>query len=131
MIKNYVPSERKEEMTYEIVFYYEPGGGFGFPSDEHGKVQIDQMQPAAVENYQYAIAHPEKYPVAFNKLETRKISWREPARGVCHCGQQIELTDQYLGACECPHCGRWWNVFGQELKPVESWNDYGEMDYEY
>lgn len=49
--------------------------------------------------------------------------YREPNSGVCHCGHRIELYNEYLGACECPYCGQWWNIFGQELKPVEQWKD--------
>ena len=55
----------------------------------------------------------------------------DPPTGTCNCGHKIELYDRYLGACECPYCGQWWNLFGQELKNPEHWNDYGEMDYDY
>lgn len=132
MIKDYRPSERKEEISYEIVFYSEPGGGFGFPCDEQGNVAIKDLQPAAIKNYEYALAHPEKFPYAYNEIEKRRNTWKEPASGICKCGKRISLTDDYLGACECPHCGQWWNLFGQQLQPVEHWNDYGElMDDEY
>lgn len=51
---------------------------------------------------------------------TQKVN----AQGICECGQTIELWDQYLGTCECPHCHRWYNLFGQELNPPETWNAY-------
>ena len=131
MIKDYKPAERKEEISYEVVFYTEPGGGYGFPCDEHGNVNKKEMQPEAVENYEYALAHPERFTYAFNKVERIRNSWKEPASGICNCGERIPLVDDYLGACECPNCGQWWNLFGQELKPVSHWNDCGEMDYDY
>ena len=45
----------------------------------------------------------------------------EDAKAVCECGFVIDLWDQYMGASECPHCGRWHNMFGQTLKRPEEW----------
>jgi hypothetical protein len=28
-----------------------------------------------------------------------------------------------MGANECPHCGQWYNVFGQELLPPDQWEE--------
>ena len=47
----------------------------------------------------------------------------EPATGVCECGHRIALWDEYMGACECPHCGRWYNLFGQELNHPDTWRN--------
>ena len=33
-----------------------------------------------------------------------------------------KLFNQYLGACECPKCGQWYNLSGQELNPVNTWS---------
>ena len=40
--------------------------------------------------------------------------------GTCHCGQKV-----WLGAftCECDRCGRLYNWAGQELMPVEHWEE--------
>ena len=40
--------------------------------------------------------------------------------GTCHCGHKV-----WLGAftCECDHCGRLYNWAGQELMPVEYWEE--------
>ena len=40
--------------------------------------------------------------------------------GTCHCGRKV-----WLGAftCECDHCGRLYNWAGQELMPVEHWEE--------
>ena len=130
-MKDYKPSEQVEITEYELLFYVDSSGGLGFPCDENGTVDIGNLNPAAKENYEYALAHPEHYPYCWNKVKKYKRSYRELPSGICNCGNRIELYDEYLGACECPHCGQWWNLFGQELKKPERWNDYGELDYEY
>ena len=38
-----------------------------------------------------------------------------------HCGEEFYLQDEYLGACECPRCGQWFNLFGQEVTDPSSW----------
>ena len=48
--------------------------------------------------------------------ETRETTAR------CECGKVIELYDQYLGASECPHCGRWHNLFGELLNDPSTWS---------
>ncbi len=53
----------------------------------------------------------------------RDLVYHEPRMAVCECGETFPLVAQYLGACECPGCGTWYNVFGQELNPVETWAD--------
>lgn len=123
MIKDYKPSEIEEITEYRLVFYFECGGGLSFPCDENGKVNMDELEPPAQRNYKNAMAHPEKYPVAWNEVEKHKRTYRKPASGICRCGERIELYNQYLGACECPNCGQWWNLFGQELNPVETWRN--------
>lgn len=131
MIKNYKAPERVTKTDYNLVFYYEPGGGCSFPCDENGVVDIANLPDAAKKNLESALSHPEKYPVAWNHVEKRTYTYTEDATGTCKCGHKISLYNEYLGACECPHCGRWWNLFGDELKNPRRWNDYGELDYDY
>lgn len=130
-MKDYKPSERVEVTEYELVFYVERGCGLGFPCDENGYIDVETMYPPARANYEDALKHPEQYPYAFNKVEKHVRSYRELASGICNCGKRIELYNEYLGGCECPYCGQWWNMFGQELLPPERWDDDGELDYEY
>lgn len=127
MIKDFRPSERVTITEYELVFYHEYGCGLGFPCDKDGNI-IGELQEPAQRNLNDALAHPEKYPYAWNKVEKTVRSYREPASGICKCGVRISLTNDYYGACECPECGQWWNLFGEELKNPERWNDYGEFD---
>jgi hypothetical protein len=66
----------------------------------------------------------------------RKVShkYATNAVGVCVCGEQVELYNQYMRACECSNCGQWYNLSGQELMPPRYWHDDGgdwEDDYVY
>lgn len=120
MIKNFVPSEWKEEEYYELQFFYDENGGLAFPCDKDGHIFADEMTDCAKENYAHALAHPEKFKY-YNEVVRNTRRYKEYARGTCNCGEEIELYNEYMGACECPYCGQWWNLFGQELNPVETW----------
>ena len=37
------------------------------------------------------------------------------------CSEEFYLQDEYRGACECPRCGQWFNLFGQELTDPRGW----------
>lgn len=119
MIKNFVPSEWKEEEYYELCFDDGHGNGLCFPCDRDGNL-FDSATDAARKNHLYAMQHPEKFE-RWNKVVKRKRTYKENAKGTCNCGEEIELYNEYMGACECPKCGQWWNLFGQELNPVETW----------
>lgn len=128
MIEGYTPSSVENVTEYSLTFYTEPGWGMSFPCDETGKVDLDSLLPAARRNYEFAMANPQHYKYAWNKVERRVYSHRNPTSGICYCGNRISLTDQYLAACECPHCGQWWNLFGQALKPPAQWEEALEYD---
>ena len=122
MLKNIVESEHMEKTEYELEFLY-PGenSGFGFDCDEHGNLLPD-TNPAALENYHFCLAHPEKFEV-FNHRRKHITRWREPAHGTCECGEEVYLVNEYMGACSCQNCGRWYNLFGQELNDPTTWAD--------
>lgn len=120
MIANYVESERKEITTYEIVFDDGANNGYCFPCDQEG--HLDEMSEAAKKNYEECLKNPEQF-FRYNKLVSYTRSYREPARGKCRCGETVYLTNDYLGSCECPKCGQWYNVWGQELLSPDRWND--------
>ena len=121
MIKDFKRGEYVEKVDYELCFDDGYNNGFGFPCDKDGNL-FENMNPAAVENYHYCMEHPEKF-ARFNKVCERRWSYRENNSGVCNCGNRIELFNEYLGACECPHCGQWYNLSGQELIPPADWED--------
>lgn len=68
----------------------------------------------------------------YGEGEVVKYQWDyfDPAIAECACGKQIALENEYLGACQCPKCGQWYNLFGQELVDPEYWNDEEECYYE-
>lgn len=121
MIKNYIPRRPVEIVERSIEFTDAEGSGFSFDCDENGTPVF--RCDGAKENYEYAMQHPEIYTDQFNEFVTRRRMVTEPASGTCRCGESIELWDQYQGACECPKCGRWYNLFGQELLKPEYWED--------
>lgn len=121
MIKEYVESERKEYTEYELCFDDGANNGFGFPCDKNGNIDTN-IHPDAKANYEYCMQHPEKF-VRFNKVVKYTRSYREPAHGKCECGEIVILTNDYFGACQCPRCGQWYNLWGQELLPPERWED--------
>ena len=56
MIKNYVPSEYREVVTYELVFDDGCNNGFGFPCDVNGKLLKIQVKTSSyVDEKQTAI----------------------------------------------------------------------------
>lgn len=120
MLKNLVPSEYKTYVEYELCFDDGENNGFGFPCDAQGNVDPNLMD-AAKQNLAYCMANPEKFE-RWNKVVkyTRRV--REPGHGTCSCGREVYLYDEYYGSCQC-ECGKWYNLFGQELLPPEQWED--------
>lgn len=120
MLKDIVKGGYSTEVNYELVF--DDGGfnGLVFDCDENGNLPED-MNPAAKENYAWAMQHPEKF-VRFNKVIKNERTFRDPDKGTCKCGATVWLQSHYYGACQCDGCGQWYNLFGQELNPPETWN---------
>ena len=118
MIQNFKRSEIKEILECEVAFDDGRGNGFSFPCDEEGNLL--EMTEAAKKNYGYCMQHPEKF-FRWNKILKRRRYVRGSNSGTCRCGTDIELYNQYCGACECPNCGQWYNTSGQELLPPDKW----------
>ena len=128
MLKNYVPKEVKYETRRNLIFYYDDESGFAFPCDAAGNVLPFEYEEAR-KNLVYCMAHREEFS-RWNEVETYKVRADEPAHGTCSCGTEVELYDQYYGACQCPKCGQWYNLFGQSLVPPEQWEtDPSEEEY--
>lgn len=121
MLKNYVPAEHKVVREYVLVFDDGHGNGYEFPCDSSGSLLPD-VPDEARENCKRCLEHPEQF-VRFDEVVEYKRKIRENAHGTCICGEEVELYDAYLGACQCPRCGRWYNLFGQELIPPEYWEE--------
>ena len=113
------------EVEYYIEFTDEEGAGFSFPCDSNGNIQfnddIPELGRAQRVNYDYAMSHKERFTRQYAELVTRKYTVTDNAVGRCVCGEEVELYDQYQGACSCPKCGQWYNLFGQELVEPKYW----------
>lgn len=128
MLKNYVPAEHKTEAHFDLVFNYDENGGYAFECDAAGNV-LPLEYECARKNLEHCLAHPEEFEV-YNEVQKWTSHYTEPAHGTCTCGEEVSLWDQYYGACECPKCGRWYNLFGQELVSPDQWEtDPSEEEY--
>ena len=126
MLRELVRAHHTTIVEYELCFDDGHNNGFGFPCDKNGTVNI---QPEAAANLAWCMEHPGKF-VRFNEVVRYEREYLEPGRGRCSCGTEVELFDQYYGACQCPNCGRWYNLFGQELLPPDQW-ECDPADEEY
>ena len=120
MLKDFQPRRRVTEDRYEIRFFYDENGGYAFPCDKDGN--LAEMTECARKNYKHCIEHPEEF-LYWNEKHHWRETHTENASGICECGNRVQLWDQYLGACECEECGRWYNLFGQSLKRPEHWEE--------
>ena len=119
MLKDYQPRTWVTTTWHELTFDDGHGNGCVFPCDENGQLPAD-LNEAAVQNYHYCMEHREKF-VRWNEVVERKQNTKTNPTGICSCGAKVVLWDQYLGACECEKCGKWYNLFGQELNPPGTW----------
>lgn len=104
-----------------LAFFDEPGCGYTFYLDEQMRPILNS--PEAKKNYDFCMAHPEEFKTAWNKIMYEKYEYTEPSIGRCSCGKEFPLEPVYLGAVQCPNCGQWYNLFGQELLPPEQWEN--------
>lgn len=122
--KMIIKDRRKEEQVeYNRQFTYVGeyfGNGFSFPCDENGNL-CDDLTDAAKENFKWCMSHPEK--VTDDGVVKRRYYVTIPALNRCRCGFTFDLMDEYMGACECPGCGQWYNLFGQELNDPSMWEE--------
>ena len=117
--------ERKKHIEwrreFQLIGDY-PGNGASFPCDSNGNLCMDdEFADCWYKNYEYCLAHPEKY----EDRGVVKNSWEytEPAHAMCSCGNEIILQ----GDCMCEKCGQWYNGFGQALLDPKYW--YEDENY--
>ena len=121
MLSSIIRGEYVTEVRYELAFDDGHGNGYGFPCDANGVVN-EELTPDALHNLEYCRQHPEAFKRANEVVEIR-LQYKEEDRRTCRCGETVYLYDQYRAACQCPKCGRWYNLFGQELLPPEMWEE--------
>lgn len=118
------------QYTREFLYKESLGrSGFTFPCDKDGHILDEQMTEEAWANYGQCMAHPERFQ-EFNVLaQDSRIIQPDPEL-VCKCGHRFSLSgDGYYMAWQCPECGQWYNMSGDELVPPSEWQEPLEEDY--
>ena len=115
--------ERTPEVIkdYYIEFLYkdDPNAGFMFPALPTGEPDFDAMPPEAKANYEKCLTDDRLTEAEFIKDEH---TYMNPAVGLCSCGKEVILDGGHQGAVQC-ECGKWYNLFGQELRDPKYWED--------
>lgn len=111
---------------YYIDFYYsdDSDSGFCFLANKDGTPALDKMCEEAKVNYEHCLVDDRLVGPLFRR-ETS--TYMDPAVGKCSCGAEVVLDADYAGAVRC-ECGRWYNLFGQELRDPKYW-DRDDDDY--
>lgn len=131
MVKKIISERHIVTEQYNVIeFDHKDGdGGYSFPTDENGNVKFDSKYKAdRKKSYEFAMISSD-YLGPFYR--TKRHIFTENAKAICECGSDIELWNQYHGACKCERCGRWHNLFGQTLVNPEFWENeeqYGEIE---
>lgn len=121
IIKERTPETIKE---YYINFWYkdDPEAGFCFPATRSGEPDFACMSPEAKANYEACLTDERLTEAEF---EVREWTYMNPAVGKCSCGREVILECDHAGAVRC-ECGKWYNLFGQELRDPEYWEEDNE-----
>ena len=118
IIKERTPETIKE---YYINFWYkdDPNAGFCFPATPSEEPDFSCMSPEAKANYEACLTDERLTEAEF---EVREWAYVHPAVGLCRCGKKVFLDSDYQGAVQCD-CGKWYNLFGQELMDPKFWDE--------
>lgn len=118
LIKQRTPVKFRE---YTIEFRYkdDPEAGFSFPATCHGDPDFPSMGSEMLANYEACLSDKSLTEGEFTKHEWTYI---EPALGLCSCGKEVVLDCGHDGAVQC-ECGKWYNLFGQELLDPKYWEE--------
>ena len=123
-----ITPRRKESTTqYYLDFKHSDADepSFSFPCDANGEL-LPGQEECLLENYEKCKhGYPDILPLGVQMFTN---SWIEPAVGLCNCGREVKLNDDYCGACKC-ECGQWYNIMGQALLPPDQWEEPIEFDY--
>ena len=121
MIK--IIKERTAETFREYYIEYrykdDPEASFCFPATPSGEPDFANMPPEAKANYEACLTDERLTEPEFEVYER---TYMDPAIGVCSCGKEVVLECDYEGAVRC-ECGKWYNLFGQELRDPRYWED--------
>lgn len=108
-------------IEYHIEFSYkdDPNTGFCFPATSTGEPDFSRMGSEAMTNYEACLTDERLTEGEFTKHEW---TYMNPAVGKCVCGREVILDADYMGAVRC-ECGKWYNLFGQELRDPKYWEE--------
>lgn len=106
----------------EYTYKDDPNAGFVFPALPNGDPDFEHMPKEAILNYNNCLNDDR---LDGPELRVEKREYMNPAVGKCSCGREVILDADYMGAVQC-ECGRWYNLFGQELRDPKYW----EEDYD-
>jgi hypothetical protein len=106
---------------YYLEFKYkdDPNAGFCFPATHTGDPDFDRMGDEAIANYQACLTDKRLTEEEFTR---HKWTYMNPAIGICSCGRDVVLECDHAGAVRC-ECGKWYNLFGQELLDPKYWEE--------
>ena len=103
----------------EFTYKDDPNAGFIFPAKADEEPDFNKMCPEAIENYKRCLLDGRLTEPEFI---VDKRTYVSPAVGKCVCGREVVLDIDYLGAVRC-ECGKWYNLFGQELRDPRYWEE--------
>jgi hypothetical protein len=120
-------SEREFFVEHSLNYDTSSNGGFSFPCDQYGHVDVDSLNEYAKHNYQQCIdgmvgAIRPPY------VQEREFSRFTPAIAECECGKRFEMDMDSEGLCYC-YCGKCYNAAGQSIRPRSEWQEIWYDDY--
>jgi hypothetical protein len=117
------PRQVHDETSYRLQYTIKgTGSGYGFDCDEQGNVDVADLNPAALKNWEFCQAgqNDRGETIICDGVEKFSHRWIEPAVGICDCGEEVDL-DGFTNTCE--NCGADYNSSGQKLAPREQWGE--------
>lgn len=120
MAKIISESKHIKETVHSYEFDIDENGGFSFPCDENGIINFPSLHEEAKQNLIFCLNNTSKFRYVGKRSHI--IEYTDPAIMECDCGANFTLVNEYHGACECPDCGQWYNLFGQKLENPQIWN---------
>jgi hypothetical protein len=123
IIRERIP-ERIKEYRIEFMYKDDPEAGFSFPATQYGDPDWSKMGSEMLANYEACLSDKRLTEGEFKTLEW---TYMNPALGQCSRGRAVTLECDHAGAVMC-ECGKWYNLFGQELRDPQYWEEDDE-DY--
>jgi hypothetical protein len=128
MLNNIVYPKDEIFEEYRMCFYFSDdpyGGGFAFECNKDGSIDIESMNPGALENLAKCLFGI--YDVSLEGIiDYSRLISNDPY-GKCDCGETVYLSYDYGHGIDC-RCGRIYNTSGQELAPRSQWEEYYDDD---